>query len=622
MAKLIGTAGHAGHGKTTLIRALAGNDAGRVSEGKKEGKTFDIEFASVDLPGHGRVAIVDVPGHDRRLRDVVAGATGVGAALLCVAADGGVTPQTREHLQVLELLPVERLVVALTRTDLVDDDAVARTAEDVRELVEPTRFGPVPIVPVSAVTGAGLDAVRQALGDAFTGLEEVPSESGSMPWVLPIDRAFSAEKHGVVATGTLIQGLVRVGDRAVLEPGSVDVLVRAIRSCSGPIPQAQKGMRIGVDLSGVRLQDVRRGMAVGSPGALRGARFLNARVRWLERPEHSSRIRLSIGAEEASGRVFLNGCDPEIAQFRLEAPVACCRNQPLIVRRHRPPTLLGGGCVDVPPAKPARRSEKVVAVAAEDADSAIVAMLADAGDGLTTEDIARRLGQTKQLLGPVFENLAAEGRVLGFAGLWFDKQAFETGQNRFLEALSALHEKYPTRAGHPRELVVGRAGLKWSRKPLDRILARLSQDGKVVVQGALVRLAEFRVALTRRQRALLDRVAAEIESDGWSPSGPQAIADRIRVPVQAVEAILRLGVESEELRQIADDFVLLASQTSSLREKLLEVFGDRPFTAAEFRDAFGTSRKYAIPLLEYLDSQGITLRQGDVRRVRQEGGFG
>ncbi|MFQ3667275.1 MAG: selenocysteine-specific translation elongation factor [Fimbriimonadaceae bacterium] len=619
MPKLIGTAGHVDHGKTTLIHALTGIDADRLPEEKKRGMTIDIGFAYIDLPGHGRVSIVDVPGHERFLHNMLVGAMGVDVALLCVAADGGVMPQTREHLQVLELLPVERLVVALTRADLVDDDTVALAAEEVRELVAETRFGTAPMVPVSAVTGTGLGALRQTLADALSERERAPAASAALPWVLPIDRVFLVKGHGVVATGTLIQGVVKVGDRAVLEPGGTEVRVRAIHSHSEPVAEARKGMRTAVNLSGVRLEDVRRGMAVGAPGALFETRLLDARIRWIERPKHASRIRLSIGAEEAIGRVFLNDNDPEISQFRLETPIACCRNQALIVRRYSPSQLLGGGRVEVPVAKPRRKSERVVAVTAGEADAAIVEMLADALDGLPTEEIARRLGQSTTFLGPVFEKLLASGKVLGFAGRWYDRSAFAAAEARFLEALAAMHERSPTQAGHPRERVVDRAGLQWSGKPLDRILSRLAQEGKVAVQGTSVRLAGFRVALTERQRALLDRVAAEIEADGWSPAGPQAIADRIRVPVQAVEEIVRLGVEAGDLCRIADGYVLLAAQIAGLRDQLVATFGDRPFTAGEFRDAFGTSRKYAIPLLEYLDSQGVTLRQGDVRRVRREG---
>lgn len=623
MAKLIGTAGHAGHGKTTLIHALAGIDADRLPEEmRKRGTTIDIGFACIDLPGHGRMSIVDVPGHERYLHNMLVGSMGVDVALLCVAADGGVMPQTREHLQVLELLPVERLVVALTRVDLVEADKVALAAEGVRKLAAETRFGTAPMIPVSALTGVGLDALRQTLAGILSELEQAPAASAALPWVLPIDRVFSVKGHGVVALGTLIQGIVKVGDRAVLEPGDIEVRVRSIHTHSEARAEARKGMRTALNLSGVRLEDVRRGMAVGAPGALFETRLLDARVRWIERPKHASRVRLSMGAEEAIGRVFLSEKDPEVSQLRLETPIACSLNQPLIIRRYSPTQLLGGGRVEVPVAKSRRKSERVVPVTADEADSAIVAMLAESPAGLPTEEIARRLAQPKQFLGEVFESLLASGKVLGFAGLWYDRRAFAAAEARFLEALADLHERSPTQAGHPRERVVDRAGLKWAGKPLDRVLSRLAQEGKIVVQGTLVRLSGFRVALTARQRALLDRVAAEIEADGWSPAGPQAIADRIRVPVQAVEEIMRLGVEAGELCRIAEGYVLLTSQIAGIRDKLFEKFGERPFTAAEFRDAFGTSRKYAIPLLEYLDSQGVTLRQGDVRRVRREGGVG
>ena len=262
MARLIGTAGHVDHGKTTLIRALTGIDADRLPEEKRRGMTIDIGFAYIELPGVGRVSIVDVPGHERFLTNMLVGALGVDVALLCVAADESVMQQTREHLQILELLPVERLVVALTRADLADDETREIARAEVEELVAASRFEEAPILEVSAVTGVGMDALRQALADALTGTETTTSG----PWYLPIDRAFAVKGHGAVVTGTLHQGTVRVGDRAIIEPGHHEVRVRAIHSHDETLEACEPGRRTALNLGGIKLEEVRRGLSVGGVG--------------------------------------------------------------------------------------------------------------------------------------------------------------------------------------------------------------------------------------------------------------------------------------------------------------------------------------------------------------------
>jgi selenocysteine-specific elongation factor len=615
MARLIGTAGHVDHGKTTLIQALTGIDADRLPEEKQRGMTIDIGFAYMDLPGIGRVSIVDVPGHEKFLTNMLVGALGIDVALLCVAADESVMPQTREHLQILELLPVEKVVVALTRADLADEETRGISRIEVDELMTASRFGSVPIVEVSALKGEGLVELRDLL--VATLKEQESKVSG--PWYLPIDRAFSVKGHGCVVTGTMAQGVVKVGDRGILEPGGQEVRVRAIHWHSVSLGQSEKGKRTALNLGGIKLEDVRRGQSVGEPGALFETSCIDARVRWIEEPcKHGLRVRVSIGSDEVFGRVFLSDADPEVVQLRLESPVSCALNQPLIVRRYSPPDLLAGGRAVVPVSVIRRRGEVAVVIDdSSEGDEAILHVLQGKPMGAPTDEICRLLGRTPQALGDVFERLQSTGQAKGFGGLWFATEAFELAATKFLETLKSLHDANPGQAMLPREKVLEAAQLKWTGKPLDRILAALTAEGRLRSSGTTVRHPEFSIALTSRQREFLDRVVAEL---GKAPVNTPPLADVagvLGVPAQAVDEIVRLGVEAGELVRVADGIFYTPDQLEALKVKVIALSGGKPFSAAQFRDAVGSTRRYAIPLLEYFDSIRFTTRTADMRSVNR-----
>jgi selenocysteine-specific elongation factor len=613
MAKLIGTAGHVDHGKTTLIQALTGIDADRLPEEKERGLTIDIGFAHIDLPGHGQVSIVDVPGHQKFVTNMLVGALGIDVALLCVAADAGVMPQTREHLQILDLLPVDSLVVAMTRSDLADETTRELAADEVRDLMASTRFGEVPIVFTSATTGEGVEKLKELLTAALGG-----SEQGdvSKPWYMPIDRAFSVKGHGLVVTGSLAQGTVQAGSPAVLQPGSVAAKVRAVHAHGVQVEASETGRRSALNLSGPKLEDVHRGMSIGADGVLFETSNLDARIRWVGPHRHGQRVRVSIGADEGIARLFLNDQERDVVQLRFDRPVAAALGQPLIMRRYSPPDVIAGGQVVVPQATPRRRKEKALLVSADTTEEGIIEAVGKDPNGVRTEEVCRRLGKTPQALGDAFEKLRTEGRLLGFAGLWLTPEAFDAGWQAFSQALSDAHDAKPTLAFVPREQVVHRAGLKWAGKHLDRILARLAEEGRIETQGTGVRNASFRVRLTPRQRELLDRVVSVLQSEPVNVPSVDEIARAVPIPIQAAEEILRIGTHAGEVLSIGEGIYYTAQQFETLKALVRELAGGKPFTAAEMRDALGTSRKYVIPLLEYLDSIRFTARVGEKRVVQ------
>lgn len=612
MARLIGTAGHVDHGKTTLIHALTGIDADRLPEEKRRGMTIDIGFAYVDLPGCGRVSIVDVPGHEKFVTNMLVGALGIDVALLCVAADEGVMPQTREHFAILELLPVQKMVVALTRADLADEETRQLAALDVEQLLKDTRFVGSPILPVSARTGEGLDDLRQTLADQLS--HKVVDLD--QPWYLPIDRVFSVKGHGTVVTGTLAAGIVRPGDHAELMPGGIGCRIRGVQWHDQDQDMSEKGRRTALNLAGVATEDIRRGMIAAAPGTCVETDCMDATVRWLIPVKHGLRIRLSIGSAEAIGRAFLSAQDPEVVQLRLESPVAVVKGQPLIIRRYSPPDLLGGGLVTVPQAVRRKRSDNLDIVSESDDRTAIVAIVDKAGTGISTEEIARRIGKTLQQLGDVFESLKREGKLIGFGGWWLTPDGLAKLEDRLKQALDDLHRREPSRAMQPRERAFQTAGLAWSGKPLDRLIAHLVQSGLIRADGTLVALAGFRVELKERQRALLDRVLGELTTHGIAVPSPRDLAAQLHVPIQAVEEILALGVQVGEIVRIDDTIWYPTVTLENLKQDVQTSFGSKSFSAAEVRDRWATTRKYVIPLLEHWDATGFTMRQGDLRVIR------
>jgi len=609
---LIGTAGHVDHGKTSLIRALTGIDADRLPEEKERGMTIDVGFAYLDIPGAGRASIVDVPGHERFVHNMLVGALGFDVCLLCVAADEGVKPQTIEHFQIVELLPVDRMVVAMTRADLADEHRQRETQAEIAMLLEGSRFSDSPIIACSAVTGFGLDELREQL---MIALKDPPAASEG-PWYLPIDRVFSVKGHGCVVTGTMARGIVGVGATAELVPGGESVRIRAIHHHGEEAKSAAKGQRTAINLGGIRSEYVRRGMAIGAPGALHATDCIDATVRWVAPVRHGQRVRVSIGAEEAIGKAFLNDSNPDLVQLRLESTVAAAKGQPLILRRYSPPDLIGGGAVEVPIAVPRRRRQSVVVVSAASLPEAILATVGDDPNGVPTDEIARRLGKTVQELGDPIEALRKDRKLMGFAGLWFQPETFRTEAETFIRALREENEATPMVAFIPRDRVLKRTGRTWEGKPLDRIISLLAEIGKLEQNGPQIKHAQFRVQMNPKQRQLLDRVLAELTKEPVNVASHPDLARALVVPPQAITEVLRVGSQAGEVVAVGEYLHYTPQQIEGIKKRLRDAFGNRPFTAAEGKDALGTSRKYAIPLFEHLDKIRFTLRTGDTRAIR------
>ena len=613
MAYLIGTAGHVDHGKTSLIAALTGIDADRLPEEKARGMTIDLGFAYVELEGVGRVSIVDVPGHERFIKNMLAGASGVDVGLLCVAANEGVMPQTREHFQILDLLEARSLVVALTKADAVDDETIDLAELDVRTLLEGTRYVAAPIIRVSAHSREGLEDLKSTLSSSMLSLGE---RAVAENWFLPIDRVFTAEGHGTIVTGTLAAGIVRPGVEGMLMPGEHRLRIRSVQTHGSSAESAAAGVRTALNVSGVRREDLARGQAIGQPGSLFETKVLNVRLAPASTLTHGNRVRVHIGTGEFIGKLFLFDHAPEIGQLRLEEPCACAKGQRVIIRNYSPPTLLAGAEIVTPNAKIRKKNDLEIESFAETEDSqetAIISLLEKRAYGMHTADICEALGSNPQQLGDTFERLKRDGRALSFAGHWISEGNYKELVRQVETALKMLHEEFPRSAAVPKAQVVAALPYKWHPKSFDRLIARMAEEGVLVNRGSELALVDHRILLTEKQEALLERVIAAM-IEGWAnaPSTSE-LAGTVGAPPQAVDDMLRLGIETGRLVRVDEAIYYPREVLESIKDQVRS-FG-KPFTVAAFRDAFNTSRKFALPILEYLDEARFTKRLGDERIV-------
>jgi selenocysteine-specific elongation factor len=616
MAILIGTAGHVDHGKTTLIRALTGVNTDRLPEEKKRGMTIDVGYAFVTLPKSGRVSIVDVPGHERFLTNMLVGAMGVDIAILCIACDEGIKPQTNEHLEILEMLPTSKLIVALTKRDLVEPDLLQLQIQEVETYLGKTRFRKSVIIPVSAETGEGLPELISALDSATQEFEPAPDPNPL--WYMPIDRAFVLQGLGSVITGYMARGSVSAPCDAVLTPGNKKVRIRTIQVHDTAVGSSERGNRTAFNITGIDAEDVRRGMTIGAPNAVVETTIVDLKINWIVEPNHGMEVRVAIGSEDAFGKLFLNDNDTSIAQVRFNHSCAATKGQPVIVRRHSPATLLGGGNVITPNAQIRRKSDTIRYVNLTNIEEGIIAAIHEDPNGVATQEICRLMGVSQQQLGDHFERLIKERRIIGFAGIWYQPHIFLAQANIFLKALADLHKEHPMLLSHSREQVLVRTGQKWSGKPLERILAKLAELGKVEVIGTRVKSKEFKITLSPKQESFLQRVEAELNKTLINVPYASDLASDLSVPVQAIDEILIMATNAGRIIKVLDGLYYTFDQIERIKDNLRNIFGPKPFMASEAKESLGTSRKFIIPVLEYLDTTGFTSRMDDRRVINEK----
>lgn len=598
---VVGTAGHVDHGKTSLIRALTGVDLDTRPEERSRGITIALGFVPMDLPDGRRVAFVDVPGHERLVRTMIAGATGIDAALLCVSSQDGVMPQTREHLAILDLLGVRQGIIAMTKADLVDEELLELAMEEVAEEVEGTFLEGCPIVPVSSITGTGLDDLTEAI--AALGVEQLESDG---PFRLPVDRSFSRSGFGTVATGTAWSGHLRVGDSVTLLPRGTEARVRGLQTHGHPADEVRAGWRVAINLSGVDVDEVSRGVVV-TTGKVPTSSMIDVRLRMLDSaPElaDGASVRFLVGTTEGLGKVHLavdaDTLEPgaEVwAQVRLEAPVPVLPGDRFILRRTSPMDTLGGGEVVDPWAPRLRRNRRVrhgEEAAALHAGDLSIWLLRAGEEGLLDSAWRARPGTTAALGHGIGDRRFADAIVERLEGI-------------IDSSLAAFHAENPLlRGAGRRELLRGRLG-HLDAKVFDALLKRRVQAGVIELDGSLIRRTGFEPVLSPAHQQTLARLEAAFSAAGLEGLTLKKVLEA--VPSDATESLIRLMEHRGALVAVPQAGWLDAAGVAKLKTRLDEHFAAHVLLeTAAFKDISGLPRRVAIPLLEWMDAQGWTRR--------------
>jgi selenocysteine-specific elongation factor len=618
---VVGTAGHIDHGKSSLVLALTGIDPDRLIEEKRRGITIDLGFANLALDDGRLLSFVDVPGHERFVRHMVAGATGIDAVALVVAADAGVEPQTREHLAICRLLGVRDGVVVLTKRDLVDDDLCAVAAAEVEELLAGTFLEGIEPIAVSTRSGAGLPELRCALARLFDRLSARPKDGVPR---LPIDRSFVLRGFGTVVTGTVASGRFAEGDEVEILPGRNRARLRGIEGHGQRLPVAAAGQRAALNLHGVDCAEAARGTTVTIPGALDTTRRIWATVDLLDTAPESlalrgGRARFHQGTCERDCRFRLLERSREgslRAVIHLAEETVLAPGDRFILRRPAPVDTVGGGTVvDVRPPRARRAVESVFAAEAGGAAGRLIERIARAGPrGRDEVDLAPELGLARGELLAVSRALETEGTLVRLGARWFSGASIGDLERRTLETLARLHAADRLRAGIPREELRAAVERELPQDAWRIVVDRLAARALVRAEGDKVALAAHEVVLSPDEERLARRIEGEYERAGLDPPDWDALVlDEDRGRARRIADWL---VGRGTLVRIPDGRLVHAAGIGGLVERL-RAYGSRSRTidVAGFKDLAGVTRKNAIPLLEYLDSVRITRRHGNLREI-------
>ena len=619
---VIGTAGHVDHGKSTLVKVLTDIDPDRLPEEKEREMTVDLGFAWLTLPSGREVSIVDVPGHERFIKNMLAGVGGIDLAMLIVAADESVMPQTREHLAILDLLRIRRGVVVITKTDLVDEELVELVKAEVEDVLEGTAFARCEMVAVSAYTGAGLDQLKTVL-DGILDDTETRLDLGRPR--LPIDRCFTVSGFGTVVTGTLIDGSMAVGQQVELSPSGVRARIRGLQSHKSRLETTTPGVRLALNLSGVSRDDVMRGEVLTNPGWLQASRRFDAHLRMVKGAPHSLKhnegVTFHLFTSETTGRVRLLDTDRLApgaegwVQVLLDEPIPMVKGD-FFVLRSSEDTLGGGQIADPTPRRRHRRFAPEVldrlTTLNAGANEDVIITLADQLGPCDVRTLSQRSNLSESEVLERLRELIDEGDVVALGDVAslshcpiYSRRGWDIVKNQAQVTLQAYHNQYPLRRGAPPQEL--RSRLKLSQPVYVKAAERLSEEGILVDDGGLVRVSDYSVVLSEGQESDITKYLDVLAFEPWSPPTDHAIDSEL------------LGhlLERGDVVKVNETVVFSSEAYADMRNRIVEhLNANGSVTVADVRTIFGTSRKYVLPLLEYLDQQRITRRVGDERVLR------
>jgi len=631
---ILGTAGHIDHGKTSLVKALTGTDTDRLKEEKERGITIELGFASLDLPGGRHLSIVDVPGHEKFVKNMVAGASGIDMVAMIIAADEGVMPQTREHLEICALLGIRYGLVVLTKADMVDEEWLELAKEDVMDFVQGTFLEDQPMISVSSTTGAGIPELLKALDDLTN---EVPERSATALFRLPVDRVFTMKGFGTVITGSLISGKIRVGETIMVYPSRVTSKVRGIQVHNDSVEEAYAGMRTAINFQGLEKASVNRGDILARPGTLKpnfmadlDFKYLKSNVKPLK---NRTRVRFHTGTSEIPGNLILldrediKPGESAVVQIRLDEPVNIVKDDRFVVRSYSPVRTIGGGNILNPiPEKHKRFSPEITEgletlIQGSSEDLIAYHVKTSGVSGLSFSDLILMTNLPEKALSQAVQSLLSDKTLIltdKENQVYIHRDTSLAIQEQVRRYLTDFHEIQPLKPGMSKEELKSKFPLIPNAKLFNQTLDRMVKDNHIVIAEDVVRLANHKISLGVDQTKVRDTILKTYRDSGLAPPYFRDVAKEMDMDPQSVKDVLMHLVEEGVIIKTKDDLYFYRSAMEDLKQRIIDFLENHgEITIPQFKELTGASRKYLIPLIEYFDAEKLTIRVGDIRKLRK-----
>lgn len=630
---ILGTAGHIDHGKTTLIKSVTGIDTDRLKEEKLRGITIELGFASLDLPSGQHLGIVDVPGHEKFVKNMVAGATGIDIVAMVIAADEGIMPQTREHMEICTLLGIKHGLVVVTKIDLVDEEWLELVLEDIRSFVRGTFLENAPIVPVSSTTRRGIPEFVKTLDQLSAG---IPSRSSAGLFRLPVDRVFTMKGFGTVITGTLISGKIGVGDTIMIYPSGITSKVRGIQVHNQSVNEALAGMRTAINFQGLEKASINRGEVLAIPGTLKPSYMVDVSIHYLKsnkKPiKNRTRVRFHTGTSEVLGNlILLDGeelapGETTVGQLRLDTPVSLVKDDRFVIRSYSPVRTIAGGAVINPiPVKHKRFKPEIInglKSLENPTPEEIVSYHANESgyEGVSLSDLILMTNIPEKKLQIHIQSLLSKKTVILVDKenqVYIHESGFETLKQEIFSYLNHYHQANPLKAGMSKEELKSKFPTAMGAKLFNLVLNRMIKENEIAQDKDTVCLFRHTVSLETDQSDVREKLLDVYSKSGLQPPYFTELSETLDIRPERAKDVLMLLVDEGLLVKIKEDLFFHAEAVQSLKERVIDFLTSHgEMTTPQFKTIAGVSRKFLIPLIEYLDARNVTIRIGDIRKLR------
>ncbi|ACB84697.1 selenocysteine-specific translation elongation factor [Natranaerobius thermophilus] len=626
MHHVIGTAGHVDHGKTKLIEALTGEDTDRLQEEKDRGISVDLGFAPFKLPSGSIAGVVDVPGHEKFIHNMLAGIAGIDLVILVIDVNEGIMPQTKEHIAIMELLEIKSGIIVLTKVDQAEEEWIELMQEEVRESLSQTFLKDAPLIKTSVVSGKGVSELKELIDDK---LQQVPPKDEGGPVRMPIDRAFKISGFGTVVTGTLFSGTIDKGDELEIVPSETKTRARQIQVHGKQVDKGRAGQRLAINIPNVSAENLERGYVLSEPSYFKEVSKCDVRVNMLQdidwELKNGSPVHLHVGAGETVARIYFYGQkklqpgESSLAQLRLEKPLAIFRKDRFIIRSYSPVTTIGGGLVLEHDAnKKPLSSQKVIdhLLALEKGDpSELVNQVVKTKKIVSLDKIAKETGVLGEDLNSIVKGLSEGQKLVTLGDYVIDFEKIQYLTQQIIESLNEFQKNYPLRPGKPKAEIISflvKSGM--DEKASMILLEQLQKDSKIKVENDHISLPDFKPEPTNEQKQLLKEIEDKYANQGFRPPALEDISNDLKISKDMTRELFEYLVMVGTMIKITDNYYMLAQDVDKAKQLLKDHFSDQDtLSIGEWRDILDTTRKYALPLLEYFDRIKLTRRQEDVR---------